>query len=576
MQGIAARHQAWNRARQKSNITLLRNPAGSEDTIIQYPSETLSLVGRHSVLTGRPPITPASEAVLPTYKLHVSDVSGVKGTQITNAVITEIVRSLNKEGKISFSIPSKDPQATLLQKMKTEVQVWRNSGAPAATDQHLATGVVFDLSGNKQSLQVGAPDPIIYIKTRHFGKADRTNYLSNEEFESGTLHWQATDVTTQIATGETQHMLGTKAVRLLNSKPDNDGFIHQQVFIDVGSFPIDMVAAGWYFTEDWQGPSLGNRGLYLSVGPEGGDTSQIDIDEITWESPRGEWTRLDVQVTATAVNQTNVFEMRLYGVQGSILWDACQLVFPESFQILGLDTQTVVELLLQHAQDPAFDKSDVNLETNTTLTGVHKLRQLSKYWDHDNMWSTGFETLIKEHRGIDVYFACENNDPTDRKVLSFYPKAGVIRNAFAITVQNDCYEFEYEFQGSEAASSVVALGQPSDAAREEGRAIDLDAFDGVTYEKVMDAPDEVKTNELDSWAKKQLPKTTKPDLLTLHLAGHNLVERTIAELDLGDIIPVSMDWGQLQMTAEPMRVLETVIRPQDDTVSIRLSLDLGE
>src|SRR3546814_18913545 len=59
---------------------------------------------------------------------------------------------------------------------------------------------------------------------------------------------------------------------------------------------------------------------------------------------------------------------------GAVYWDRVSLTLEESTKFYGVDQALVAKGLVEHLQDPAFDKSDVRIGTDCPLTGVLRAR----------------------------------------------------------------------------------------------------------------------------------------------------------------------------------------------------------
>ena len=125
------------------------------------------------------------------YTVKVCDPAGAVSATLTNAQVTERRVELNGHGGGRFVLPIEDAQATpaTIKPLRDEVQIW--DGAELV-DWWLVWDCSIDGQGNLEFICEGAAS---VLWARHFGDADRTNYLPNPGAESGTTGWAATDCT---------------------------------------------------------------------------------------------------------------------------------------------------------------------------------------------------------------------------------------------------------------------------------------------------------------------------------------------------------------------------------------------
>lgn len=527
----------------------------------------------------------------------VTDVAGTPFGELENATIGSITFELNEAERFSIALPIDDPKADLLLDEKfREVQVWRG-------DQLLAWGPAVRPAVDTDNLAVTCRGALWHLTRRHIGKAERTNYVNNGDFEAGLARWGFGTNPVKIAYNDPgaqptppHHSIvsfptvtGRRALRLSNYVTGADAFATQSFLwtVDETTNPDGdlWTLKGYVYVESFTGPATeGGRGLYLerfstvdlnpdprvqAIQPGAKKSIEHVFVPIDEDTPRGVWQRFEVGFrTPPKAGEPENVNVRLYAPNGVVYWDAISLSLEERTAFFAADqTSEIAAELVGHLQDPAYGKSDVNISPACPPSG--KLRdRIYVHSEHPN----GYDAL-EEFAGLDDGFDfAVRYTPTDRLFSTFYPARGVHWPRFALELGRNIGDFAWTFEGEGASSSIVVLGQGDGSDREEGAAIDPGAFaGGLTLEEVFSAPPETPIDSLDNIAAERLTVSTAPEVLAIKTTRPTGAQADpIGVLWPGDTVPVRIRRGPLELD-DTYRVIRLTVNP-DDTLDLVLNL----
>lgn len=484
------------------------------------------------------------------------DKLGALVADLTHAVPTHSTSELNGWDSGSFTMHTRDPQATLVTPLASEVQFYRGSdltfwGRPTRVSAG-ADRVRFDCRGIGWEL----------FERRFIGRADRTNLLVNPEFEDATLPpWTATNTTASLDTA--QRKLGTKSVKLVQSTALQDAYLGQTLndytATGVGSL---LTVVAWFRIQNlgWVGEAVNKRGLTISrKHATTGAILYSGVFEIDGETPRDSWQRAEVTVWMPP-NAVEDIEVRLYSPGGTIWWDATSLTLMESLSNYATDQTEIARQIAVHLQDPAYGKSDLSIVTSTPASGILRDRHY-QHADHHR----GADVLGEFPELSDGFDFAVVTTPTTRTFTTFYPRRGTHRSALTITDQNVA-SFDWRLEGEAASSSITVLGEGDGPDREEGAATDSTLFGGLVLEDIVNAPTGSEIDALDTLATEALRVRKTSRVLTVTVpaaAGWFAVHP-------GDTLPSNFAWGFVAFTND-WRVITRSLDHQADALTFEMN-----
>lgn len=477
--------------------------------------------------------------------------------------------------------------------LKSEVQIYRGDavdpwwwGVPMRPQKALG----------RTSLSVTCAEIPWLLSRRYFGKAARTNLLINPDFETALIggDWSAVGVTASLGS---QRILGDYSVELDQATAGTDTFVRQQITRTASGIGDIISVAAWFYIEPsaWIGPAYGNRGLHIErvAGGVVQQTADFKIDD---QTPRGVWTRAEIPLDQSVwmpPNATETLDVRLYAPGGTIYWDAAFVGLMESTssaQPLGSDLTTLASLIVSHAQDPAFDKDDLDIGVVGSATGL-LLARAWQHAEHANIWTNGIQELVALENGIDIgwdYTAGGRNlhvysrvgaatgqgvhhtmgdDAGFWDVISDFDDASEL--IWGVQESDSHWLLDYGFvkDGGQAASSTTVLGNGDGPDREEGGYIDVAGFGGRIFEALVTAPNNARIDSLHERSQKAGAVRSRPVLIDVAIKPGQLIEGA-QRLDLGDRF-----YGQFNMhvPAGYWRVMDIALNPQTDHMTVGLN-----
>jgi hypothetical protein len=402
-------------------------------------------------------------------------------------------------------------------------------------------------------------------------------YEANQaQIQSGAVAaglWNPRDPGHWIFPGQVFTIPGITVTEVVVAPPDDgtrwgDVFGWQEFAVQGGERGLTATLVGWCKVPSAQleGWGLGRWGLILQRMPNtwrtsnfwtanglpnthGGarafytdaiETSSSRLDE---GHPLDGWIRHETSITVPP-GATEKLIARVNGVNGRTYWDKLTLTYDSAFEAFDTDQATIVAELAEHAQDPAFDKNDVNISTEAPATGVERTL-VALHSEHGNVWD--LMTQFTGYRdGLDLGM---RYTPTERILTTHYPRKGQVRRGLHLQGGRNLASFSWTFDGEAAASSVIILGTGDGSDREESASIDATAFaDGLILETVQAVGPDTPVDLLGELAEEALAVAVNPEVLTVTTYPHDpeRPERNlIGRLWEGDTVPVTIRRGRI-------------------------------
>lgn len=479
-----------------------------------------------------------------------------------------ITLALNEPAAWGFRMPTKDRKLRACVPIAREVQIWRHG-------RLLTWGPITRKDTGAKTTRVQCRGPEWYFDHRHVGRADRNNLLPNGDWNSTYSPWTVHNTTPVIDTS--RWLTGGASLRLEQTTALQEAYMEyvldDYVATGVGSA---ITLAGWYYIDPdgWVGESFQSYGVSIRrLHATTGEVLQSDIHEIDGETPKGKWLRFELVVNMPP-DAVEDIEVRLWSPGGRIYYDAFSMTLMESVSSVSSaddftgDVATVMAMLVAHAQDPAFGKSNLNIAVDAPLTGsriaIHyqmaehapigeSLRDFPRQ-GYPDFWIDNNRTLHTAGPG------------TLMRRGTYKPewRATLIQRADGTAVGNvTTAGMGRVFDGEQAVSSATILAQGDGPDREEGGYIDALAYDGTTMEVVEAAAPEAPIDALDRLAYERVQEGKQAESISWEYVKSDM----IGELWPGDIVPVLFDYGDFDQTGD-WRLQRVIIDPKRDRLAV--------
>lgn len=492
------------------------------------------------------------------YSVVVVDQDGVPFGTVDNARVGRVSSELNGPGSAEIALATTDPDATLMLSGR-EVQIYLDG----VTDPIFWGPIVRPQAGLDESTWQCA-GLLWYFAHRFMGRADRTNLLTNGDFEDGETGWSFSGVTHSIDTGTVND--GTQSLKLEGATADHTGNAYQIWTHPAGGYPTGdyITASAWVYipSADYVGGALNDFGLVAVHRDADGNALGAGIAEIGDDTAQDIWIPLEVGVGNVLAGHT--VEVRLFPPHGTAYFDTVTLTFMESlafgYPSTPVDVTDIIQGIVQYAQDRSpYDfghgKSDLNIDVAGGDTGV--TRQVAyQFAEHRNI----LDAILEYVRNGD----CDISIEIDASTRTFTAWPGQKGSLYGTTLELDVNvaDFSWAEDLENGASSVVLLGPGDGPDRPEGGATDTSLVGGAyTLEIVEQAPDNTTVGQLDARAQERLALAARPeifDVTTLPGAG------IIGNLQVGDTVQVviSHGWIDIDATYRVARIEADLLKDQ--------------
>lgn len=502
---------------------------------------------------------------MPDYTVFVVDMDGTPyagsgpDDELANAKVDRVSLELNGVGSTEISLATTDPDAALMVPGR-EVQIYIDG----VTDPIFWGPIVRPQAGLDETTWQCAELPW-YFAHRFMGRADRTNLLTNGDFEAGETGWSFAGVTHSIDTGTFND--GTKSLKLTGTTADHDDNAYQIFTHPAGGHPLGdyVTASTWVYVSsaDYVGGALNDFGLVVVHRDADGNVLDASVAEIGDDTPRNAWIPLEAGVLY--VKEGHTVEVRLFPPHGVAYFDTVTLTYMESlsFPSSEVDSGEVTDIIggiVDYAQDRlAFDhgKSDLNIDHAGADTGKVFTLLAYQFAEHRNILDAILEYVRNGYCDISIEITATTRTFTVWPISadSRTPKLGK-GSVYGTTLQLDVNVADFSFSSDleNAASQVVMLGPGDGPDRPEGGASDSSFVGGAfTLEIVEQAPDNTTVGQLDARAVDRLKVAARPEIIevtTLPGAG------VIGDLVVGDSVHtiISRGWVDIDDTYRVARI----------------------
>lgn len=487
---------------------------------------------------------------------------GASPTTLGNAVPGTPEWEINAAGRWSFRIPTADAQATTA---LLGSDGWAREGELYRNGDLIWAGPIISIESDPLWTTCNCEGLLAYFGVRHIDVgADRTNYLTNPQFEDSPdlTGWAATGATASIDT--TEHVLGSKSAQLDAGAYDQNWYLEQTYSYTAGAIGAAITVAAWFQIDStgYLGPAYLNRGLW--VFHDGGGPLDLGVVEIDDDTPHDSWQRVETIVWVPPNVTANV-EVRLYAPGGTIWWDALSATVMESLSPEKTDEAAIAGMIVDFCQNNLVGFttpwSDLAIPISITATGT-KINRYYQYADHVGALEALMELVGMGRFDLDV--------KPDRFLRTYPGGKGTDRTsgggAVTLTLNSNCLLRKLTRDGYQAANSIVALGPGDGPDREEGGARDGSALGGVTVQEVFTPPGTPPIDSLDATASTRLAGKKRPRVLSVAVIDPALTD----VLEEGDTVNVSIAHGMGSASGE-WRIIKRTLVPTTDLVEVDMN-----
>jgi hypothetical protein len=253
-----------------------------------------------------------------------------------------------------------------------------------------------------------------------------------------------------------------------------------------------------------------------------------------------------------------------------VYWDAVTLTRNEHLSFTNIDQATVLDALIQHAQDPAYGKSDLNIDTYCPATGVQRTRKY-EFFNHEIVADCINEFSSSAiWRGVDWDIRIT---PTTRTFTTYFPMKGSRRPAQALILGRNIASVSVPTDGEQVANRVVVMSDAggTNFSVEEAYATDATAYaSGLVLEYAYKGVPGSALNTLQAQAERGVRQYRAPvripDLTTFEKIGSQL----LGQVSVGDVVPVDVQYGSISLVGE-YRIIGLSLDPATNALTFSLN-----
>lgn len=525
-----------------------------------------------------------------TWSARLVDPDGTVIVDLDGATVGELHRSLNRPATIDVTIPATHDAVPYLVDVDgvdvPEVQVFRGSDL-------VLWGIPVTVSVTQAGCSIGVADLLWLLTKRHVGALYDTNLLTNPSFETGDFTgWDTSSVDTPTVDLSVNAIDGDYVARLDSST--NDPSVNKAAVQDVtiGTLTDAAVFIASFYA--WVDPLTGfhqtdyDLGLVLQLFDGADPDTDEMVDEWWYKLPestdRTYWTRCSVPLIVPAHTGDWTLRVALASPKGVVFWDGGRLVESKRLSFLGADQATIAEALIEHAQDTTYGKTDLNIDTDCSATGVQRDR-IYTFAEHEEILQALID-LAEVEAGFDFAMVCDAGTGT-RTFTTYYPQKGsaepvaTLRWRHGDPTSNIADDWSVDLDLDQAAGSVAVLGEGTTDAdgraddRERAWAVDTVAHGARRLEVLEVAPPRSTTGSMQALADEALAVRKVPVMLTANAtrqAGDDWGGMVAAgTLDTGDVVTVDIEHGQLTITTD-YRIVDLHLDTQSEQLGTTLEL----
>jgi hypothetical protein len=525
-------------------------------------------------------------------RVRVCDVNGEGFADLEAATVGTITFALNAPTTFTFELDvTDDKAAVVLDERFREAQIW-------AGDWLVTQGPIISVASSDGRLTCTCADALWYLGRRLIG-GPLTNRLTNPRFEAGLTGW---------STGRFAgfSLLPTDTVNRVEVRPlaariwrlGDLPLIWQDITVTAGPLGLTVTAeaealitATDYnadaddalllarYPADYRTRNYPGTGAPLPPGgfgnmlwahtavpnpPEAVRTSTIDP-----KHPLG----IRVRHTATIEippGATETVHFRLTGRRGQFghlyttEWSNAALWIDEAFEVADENLADTLGRLVEHAQDPALGRSDLNLDAvNAPAAGTGAVTA-ARRWPYLARTSIleAIDALAGEGR-LDYWLEVT---ATGRN-LAFTSPRRARQTGLELDSARNLASWSWAYDGATAATDVDVAG-PTEVGYRQGHASNPAGYaDGLTLEAVVTAPTGTAAADLDAYAAAHLEAVHDPE--TVSVTTRPDARDLVGHLWPGDVVGLRIDDGALQVTGT-YRAVKVSLAP-DDSLAIELN-----
>lgn len=333
---------------------------------------------------------------------------------------------------------------------------------------------------------------------------------------------------------------------------------------------------GWVYIQSFEGAAANAYGMVLErqdptkphKNPRYADAGYKKVYARKWQpisadSPRHRWIRMEVSMMVPSDGKTYVLEARIFPCSGVVYWDEVDLYVDGALNYVNEEQANMVRDLVDHAQDPDYGKSDLNIGRRVAKTGVKRTRRYSfaehgVIGDHLNEFST-----LGDGMEWDIVIT-----PTKRTLRTYHPRKAR-KTDYRLVLGGNVSQASIDVDSTMLATKVLIMANDVEEYAREEKAVTDDSLHTVTLETAYLATPGTSISSLRAQARRGIERYRKPIYVPSVTTNPIYVREITRKVHTGTILHVEIQ-NEWYTTVSKHRVTEMSLNPSTDEYTLTL------
>jgi hypothetical protein len=341
--------------------------------------------------------------------------------------------------------------------------------------------------------------------------------------------------------------------------------------------PLKVTFRAWVYIDTFEGPAMNGWGLVIErqskVKPHKDPKLAAKgykrvlarkVVPINKATPRNRWVRMEASVNVPSDGNTYVIEGRLFPPSGTAYFDEADLYTDDSLDYVNEEQANIVRDLLDHAQETASGKSDLNIGRRIRKTGVKRTRHYS--FSERTVIGDHLNEFTKLADGLDWEIVCT---PSTRTFTTYHPRKDR-KTGYTLELGRNLLSASVDVDGTQTSTSVVVMANDVEAyAREERSVVDTSLTDGVSMEIAYMATPASPVASLYAQARRGIERYRKPTTVPSVTSNPAYCTELLKRVKTGDVVDVDVRDGWFE-TITKHRILDMTLDPTTEQIQYTL------
>ena len=333
--------------------------------------------------------------------------------------------------------------------------------------------------------------------------------------------------------------------------------------------PVTVKARAWVYIEHYIGSAGNAWGLVLERRSNVKKVTKVkerQVFPLNKDTAHGRWILFEAELMAPPDGKEYEYVAKVYPPNGLMYVGEFNLYTDDALSFIDEDQTTIAEKIVQHVQDPALGKADLNITTNCRPSGV--TRTIDYFYADRDTAIDAIGALSQYVRGFEWSIV---TTPTQRIFTTYYPYRGKITN-YVLQEGANAQTVEFRLDADSTATQIVTRGSDNvGSLAPEGFSKGVSQGDGLILEAVFDVTGSSDVPSLNEQARLLLTKTKYASQTLTVVAKPSETSNILTNLGIGDIATVRWEQAVSGVDGGMFRVTSMSLDPATDTVTLTMT-----